>query len=129
MDTPTLCGVKITTRKGMAMLPTNRPPTHPGEMLLEEFLNAYDPPVTQTDAARRLGWTRVRLNQLILGHRGVTAENAIALATLTGTSPEFWMNLQAQYDLWHAQRARAPRVTPLARRGAPTRTREHAAAR
>src|SRR5262245_54421475 len=99
------------------MLPTRRAPTHPGELLLEEFLKAYDPPVSQTEAAKRLGWSFVRLNQLINAKRGVTAENAVDLAVLTGTSPEFWMNAQAAYDLWHARRARqkrgAPKVKPL----------------
>ena len=91
------------------MLPTHRPPTHPGEILLEEFLNAYDPPITQVEASKRLGWSFVRLNQLINAKRGVTAENAVDLSTLTGTSAEFWMNLQAAYDLWHAKRAAVER--------------------
>jgi addiction module HigA family antidote len=92
-------------------------PIHPGEILLEEFLNAYEPPVSQTEAAERLGWSFVRLNQLINGKRGVTAENAIDLAALTRTSPMFWMNLQQRYDLWHAEHARerrgAPKIRPV----------------
>ena len=82
-------------------------PIHPGEILLEEFLKSYDPPVSQTEAAERLGWSFVRLNQLINGKRGVTAENAVELGALTGTSATFWMNLQQRYDLWHAERRRA----------------------
>ncbi len=81
-------------------------PIHPGEILLEEFLNAYDPPVSQTDAADRMRIPRVRLNQLINGHRGVTPDTAILLSEFTGTTAEFWMNIQAKYDLWHAQRDR-----------------------
>ena len=88
---------------------------HPGEILLEEFLKCYDPPVSQTDAARRLGWTFVRLNQFVNGKRGVTAANAIALGELTGTSPEFWMNLQVRHDLRMAQRSRERRGAPKVR--------------
>ena len=92
-------------------------PIHPGEILLEEFLKAYDPPVSQTEAADRLGWSFVRLNQLINRKRGVTAENAVELAALTGTSPMFWLNLQQRYDLWHVERQRerrrAPKIRPL----------------
>ena len=92
-------------------------PIHPGEILFEEFLNAYEPPVSQTEAAERLGWSFVRLNQLINQKRGVTAENAVDLAALTGTSPTFWMNLQQRYDLWRAERQRerrgARKIRPL----------------
>lgn len=84
-------------------------PIHPGEILLEEFLNAYAPPISQTDAASSLGWSFVRLNQFVNGKRNLNAENAIALSELTGTSPEFWLNLQNRYDLWHAQRDRGRR--------------------
>jgi addiction module HigA family antidote len=92
-------------------------PIHPGEILLEEFLKAYEPPVSQTEAAERLGWSFVRLNQLINQKRGLTAENAVDLAALTGTSSMFWMNLQQRYDLWHAERQRerrgAPKIRPM----------------
>ena len=70
------------------MAKTATDPIHPGEILLEEFLKSYHPPVSQTDAADRLGWTFVRLNQFVNGKRAVTAVNAIALGELTGTSPE-----------------------------------------
>lgn len=80
-----------------------RPPTHPGEMLLEEFLKPLG--LSQADAARRMGITANRLNELIRGKRGVTAETAIRLASLLHTSPEFWLNLQTSCDLWHAYQA------------------------
>jgi len=93
-------------------------PIHPGEILLEEFLNQYDPPVSQVDAAERMHMPKVRLNQLIRGNRGVTPDTALRLADLTGTSAEFWMNLQCRYDLWHAEQARRARkdakIEPLA---------------
>ena len=72
-------------------------PFHPGEILLEEFL-APDG-ITQTKFARTLGWTRARLNELIKGKRGVTADAALDLAEALGTSAKLWMNLQATYDL------------------------------
>ena len=82
--------------------PTN--PFHPGEMLLEEFLRPQG--LTQTAFAERLGWTRARLNELINGKRGVTADAALDLADALGTSPKLWMNLQATYDLNRAKERR-----------------------
>lgn len=76
-------------------LPKN--PFHPGEILLEEFLEPME--LTQTAFAEQLGWTRARLNELIRGKRGITAESALDLAETLGTSPKLWMNLQATYDL------------------------------
>jgi addiction module HigA family antidote len=94
-------------------------PIHPGEILLEEFLKAYDPPVSQVQAAARMHIPKVRLNQLIRGNRGVTPDTALRLADLTGTSAEFWMNLQIRYDLWEAVEERARRrdakIKPLAK--------------
>ena len=75
----------------------HRNPFHPGEILLEEFL-APDG-ITQTEFSRKLGWTRARLNELIKGKRGVTADAALDLAEALGTSAKLWMNLQATYDL------------------------------
>ena len=72
-------------------------PFHPGEILLEEFLESAG--ITQTDFAKKLGWTRARLNELIKGKRGVTADAALDLADALGTSAKLWMNLQATYDL------------------------------
>ena len=79
-------------------------PFHPGEMLLEEFLEPQS--MSQAEFARRIGWTRARLNELIRGKRGVTAEAALDLADTLGTSPKLWMNLQVTYDLDKAAAAR-----------------------
>ena len=87
------------------MLPKNRPPTAPGEMLLEEFLRPRG--VTQVELASRMGVPIQRVNTIVNGKRGVTAETAILLAEALDTTPEFWMGLQADYDLWHALRKRA----------------------
>lgn len=80
-------------------------PFHPGEILLEEFLEPMG--LTQTEFARRVGWTRARLNEMIRGKRGITAEAALDLAETLGTSAKLWMNLQATYDLDKAAKARS----------------------
>ena len=79
-------------------------PFHPGEILFEEFLEPAG--ISQTELARRIGWTRARLNELIKGKRGVTAEAALDLAELLGTSAKLWMNLQTTYDLDQAMNRR-----------------------
>ena len=79
-------------------------PFHPGEILLEEFLTPAG--ITQTAFAKKLGWTRARLNELIKGKRGITAEAALDLAKVLGTSAKLWMNLQATYDLDQATKRR-----------------------
>lgn len=86
----------------MARQPKN--PFHPGEMLLEEFLVPFG--LSQAEFARQIGWTKARLNELIRGKRGITAESALDLAEALGTSPKLWMNLQATYDLDRALAAR-----------------------
>ncbi|MFY9269214.1 MAG: HigA family addiction module antitoxin [Candidatus Manganitrophaceae bacterium] len=72
-------------------------PFHPGEILLEEFIKPSGK--TQAALAEELGWTRARLNELIRGKRGITADAALDLARVFGTSAKLWMNLQATYDL------------------------------
>jgi antitoxin HigA-1 len=92
------------------MLPTDRIPTHPGEMLLEEFLRPLG--VTQKAFAKHLGVSLQRLNEIVRGKRGVTAETAWLLAGALDTSPELWTNLQAAYDLARARPERFPAVLP-----------------
>ncbi len=87
----------------MARQPKN--PFHPGEILLEEFLEPLG--MSQAAFARQIRWTKARLNELIRGKRGVTAEAALDLAEALGTSPKLWMNFQATYDLDKAAKARA----------------------
>ena len=81
-----------------------RNPFHPGEILLKEFLAPAG--LTQTAFAETLGWTRARLNELIKGKRGITAEAALDLAKALRTSPKVWMNLQATWDLAQAEQRR-----------------------
>ena len=79
-------------------------PFHPGEMLREEFLDPMG--ITQAAFAQKIGWSRARLNELIRGKRGITAEAALDLAETLGTSPKLWLNVQASYDLAKAAEAR-----------------------
>ena len=78
-----------------------RNPIHPGEILLEEFLRPAH--LSQRQFAAKLGWTTARLNELVKGKRGVTADSALDLARALGTSPELWMNLQMAWDLRRAE--------------------------
>lgn len=86
-------------------LPKTRPPTHPGEMLLEEFLKPLGVP--QTDFAERIGVSYVRLNAVINRRRGVTPDTALRLEKATGMDADFWLDLQMRWDLWHAMRSDA----------------------
>ena len=97
-------------------LPERRPPTHPGEMLLEEFLKPLG--ITQSAFAVRLGVSFPRLNEIIHAKRAVTPDTALRLARVTGMSADFWLGLQQDWDLWHALRSDAAqqiaRLEPLA---------------
>ena len=79
------------------MIPENRIPTHPGVVLEEEFLHPLG--ITQVALAKHLGIPSQRVNELIRGKRGVTPETAWLLAAAFGTTPQFWLNLQTNYDL------------------------------
>ena len=82
----------------------SKDPIHPGEFILEEFLLPGNK--SQRELAEELGWTPARLNELIKGKRGITAEAALDLAYVLGTSPEVWMNLQSYFDLAEAEKKR-----------------------
>ena len=85
-------------------LPKHLPPTHPGEMLLEEFLKPLG--VSQSAFAIRLGVSFPRLNEIIRGKRSVTPDTALRLARVLGMSADFWLGLQQDWDLWHALRSK-----------------------
>jgi len=85
------------------------PAIPPGEIVLEEFLTPMG--VGQVEAARRLGISLNRLNEIILGKRGITADTALRLARLLKTSPQFWMRLQADWDLHQAMQREARKVS------------------
>ena len=93
------------------MLPKKRPPTHPGEILREEFLKPLG--ITQLAFAKHLGIPLQRLNEVVLGKRGVTPGTAWLLGMALGTGPEVWINLQAAYDLAaNKPKRRVRRVRP-----------------
>ena len=87
------------------MMPENRIPTHPGVVLSEEFLKPLG--VTQVALAAHLGVPVQRINELVRGKRGITPETAWLLAQALNTTPEFWVNLQAAYDLARSRPARS----------------------
>jgi antitoxin HigA-1 len=73
------------------------PPVHPGEVLLEEFLEPIG--LSQYRLAKDISVPPRRINEIVHGKRAVTADTALRLARYLGTTPRFWLNLQAQYDL------------------------------
>jgi addiction module antidote protein, HigA family len=83
------------------MIPKSRKPTHPGEILVEEFLKPMS--LSQVELARKMGVSIQRVNTLINGKRDMSAETAILLSRVLKTSSEFWMNLQVSLDLYEAQ--------------------------
>ena len=85
----------------MIRIPTNREPTHPGEMLVEEFLVPMK--ITQRELATAIHVPYQRVNELVNKKRGVTPSTALRLARFFGVSPDFWLNLQARWDLYRAQ--------------------------
>ena len=89
----------------MIRIPTDGPPTHPGEMLLEEFLSPMG--LSQRDLADGICVPYQRVNELVNGRRGITPATALRLAKYFGTTPDLWMNLQLRWDLFHAQAAEA----------------------
>jgi len=86
----------------MVRVPTHRAPSHPGEMLMREFIEPLG--LTQTELAGRMEIPFQRLNSLVNGRRGITPDTALRLSKVFGTTPGFWMNHQLRLDLFHAER-------------------------
>lgn len=121
---PTKSKSRTTTKRARAgdrlvqrRLPTDVPPTHPGEMLLEEFLKPLE--ISQSAFAIRLGVSFPRLNEIVRGKRAVTPDTALRLARVTRMSADFWLGLQSDWDLWHALRSKSAsaiaKLAPLPR--------------
>lgn len=94
--------------------PMKRRPTHPGEMLHEDFMVDFD--LTVSGLAEAVGVSRQSVNELLRGRRAVSPEMALRLSRLFGNSPEFWLNAQRAVDLWDASqaiRAEVARIKPL----------------
>lgn len=84
----------------MVRIPTHRAPTHPGEILLEEFLRPMS--ISQQELAKGIHVPYQRVNELVNGKRGITPSTALRLAKYLGVSPDFWLNIQQRWDLYHA---------------------------
>lgn len=89
----------------MLRIPTHGPPTHPGEMLFEEFLKPLG--ISQAELAKLIGVSYPRVNELINGRRGMTPDTALRLERLFGMEAQFWLNLQLAWDLYQAQHSPA----------------------
>ena len=89
----------------MIRIPTQRAPTHPGEMLLEEFLKPMG--LTQRELAEAIHVPYQRINEIINGRRGITPSTALRLEKFFGVSSDFWMNLQLRWDLFFAKQSEA----------------------
>src|SRR5258707_12978246 len=83
-------------------------PTQRGEVL-RDFLGE----MSVKEAASRLGVTRAHLSRILNGHAGITAAMSLRLSAALGSSPEFWLRMQVQHDLWRAQRAKQPKIRPF----------------
>jgi len=97
----------------MIRVPTHREPTHPGEMLLEEFLKPMQ--LSQRNLADGIRVPYQRVNELINKRRGVTPATALRLAKFFGNSPAFWMNLQLRWELYHAKQTEAEELRRIRR--------------
>ncbi len=84
-------------------IPTHRPPTHPGEILLEEFLIPLQ--ITQRELSNAVGVPYQRINEIVNQRRGITCSTALRLAKYFGTSADYWLNFQMRWDLYHAQQS------------------------
>ena len=89
----------------MIRIPTHRTPTHPGEMLLEEFLKPMG--LTQRELAMALRVPYQRVTEIITGRRGITPSTALRLSKFFEVSPDFWMNIQLRWDLYSAKQSEA----------------------
>ncbi len=93
------------------MLPQNRRPTPPGEILRYEFLEPMG--LNQKQMAEALGISRVRLNEILQGKRAITPDTALRLARFFDTTPEFWLGLQTDVSLWDTLQAHGPEYAKI----------------
>ena len=95
----------------MIRVPTHRPPTHPGEMLVEEFLAPMG--INESELAEFIHVPPQRINEIITSQKSVTPGIALRLAKYFGMSPDFWMNLQLRWDLYHTQQAESEELKTI----------------
>ena len=92
----------------MIRVPTDRQPTHAGEILLKEFLEPLG--LSQRDLADAIHVPFQRINEVVRGRRSVTPSTALRLSRFLGTTPDYWINLQLRWDLFHAERAESGQI-------------------
>lgn len=95
----------------MIRIPTHRTPTHPGEMLLEEFLKPMG--ITQRELANSINVPYQRVNEIINGKRGITPSTALRLSKVFGVSADFWMNIQLRWDLYFARQTESDALSKI----------------
>ena len=98
----------------MTRIPTKRPPIHPGEILLEEFLKPAN--ITQVELAEAIDVSVQRVNEIVKGRRDITPSTALRLSRFFGTTPDVWLNLQLRVDIWKAKQKEGralERIRPL----------------
>ena len=95
----------------MVRVPTDRVPTHPGEMLLQEFLMPLG--VTQRDLATAIHVSFQQVNEVVRGKRGITPTTALRLSRFLGTPPDYWMSLHLRWDLYKAQRTEGKQIKSI----------------
>lgn len=95
----------------MIRIPTRRPPTHPGEMLLDEFLSPMG--LTQRELADAIHVPYQRINEIVNGRRGITPSTALRLAKFFKMSADFWMNLQLRWDLYYTEQTEGPELKSI----------------
>ena len=95
----------------MIRIPTHRAPTHPGEMLIEEFLRPMG--LTQRELSNAINVPYQRINEIINGRRGITPITALRLAEVFGVSADFWMNVQLRWDLYFAKKAESDALNDI----------------
>jgi len=95
----------------MIRIPANRKPTHPGEMLLKEFLEPMG--ITQKELATSIHVPYQRINEIINKKRGITPSTALRLAKFFGMSEDFWLNLQLRCDLYQARQVEADELKKI----------------
>ncbi|MFH0996048.1 MAG: HigA family addiction module antitoxin [Pseudomonadota bacterium] len=95
----------------MIRIPTHRAPTHPGQMLFEEFLKPMG--LTQRELADSIHVPYQRINEIINGRRGITPSTALRLSKFFSVSPDFWLNLQLRWDIYFAQQAESNELNSI----------------
>ncbi len=95
----------------MVRIPTHREPTHPGEMLLEEFLNPMN--ITQRELSKEIHVPYQRINEIVNKRRGITPSTALRLSKFFGVSEDFWMSLQLRWDMYKAKRVEANKLRSI----------------